>query len=67
MNKIGNAFGGETRAVVATAGGSARPIFLLVEKVGDLGINVIVKELIDQFDDAGLRLDLLGRRYWVNP
>ena len=46
MDEVGNAFGGEACAAAAPAGGFARPIALLVEKLGDLGIDVIVEELI---------------------
>jgi hypothetical protein len=36
---------------------------LLVEKFGYLEIDVFVEEFVDQFDDAGLRLYLLRRRF----
>ena len=42
--------------------GRAEPpgrIALLVKDVGDFGIDVIVEELVDEFDDLGLGLDLL--------
>lgn len=39
---------------------------MLVEKFGDLGIDVFVEEFVDQFDDTGLRLYLLRRRFWAH-
>ncbi|NTF10426.1 hypothetical protein G6L37_30900 [Agrobacterium rubi] len=33
---------------------------MLVQYVSDLTIDVITEELVDLFNDAGLRLDLLG-------
>ncbi|WP_164897968.1 MULTISPECIES: hypothetical protein [unclassified Mesorhizobium] len=38
---------------------------MLVERFCDLGIDVVLEESIAQFDDAGLRVDLLGRRIWA--
>jgi len=52
--------------ILATAARSfARAVPLPVEDVGDLGIDVIVEEFVDEFDNAGLRLDLLGGRLRV--
>ena len=39
---------------------------MLIEEVSDLGIDVVVEELVDEFDDAGLRLDLLGGGFWAH-
>jgi hypothetical protein len=39
---------------------------LLVEKFGNLGIDVFIEELVDQLDDIGLRLDLLRGRFWAH-
>ncbi len=39
---------------------------MLVEKFGDLGIDVFVEESVDQFDDTGLRLYLLRRSFWAH-
>ena len=62
VDEIGNAQGREAGVVAAASRRLARTISVLVEEFGDLGIDVVVEELVDEFDDAGLRLDLLRRR-----
>ncbi|NTE87833.1 hypothetical protein [Agrobacterium rubi] len=52
--------GWEAGVMAAVAGSVARAISLLVQYVSDLTIDVITEELVDLFNDAGLRLDLLG-------
>ena len=65
VSEIGNSQGREAGVVATAACGLARTVSLLVEQFCDLGIDVVVEEVIDQFDDAGLRLDLLGGRFWA--
>ena len=51
MDEIGDAQGGETSAAAPGSGRSAGTKSLLIEDVGDFGVDVIVEELVDEFDD----------------
>ncbi|MEN6426742.1 MAG: hypothetical protein ABFE13_15390 [Phycisphaerales bacterium] len=59
MDKIGHSQGGETGIASPRSCRSAGAKSLLVEQVGDLGIDVVVEEFVDQLDDLRLRLHLL--------
>ena len=59
VDEIGDPQGREAGIVAAAPRGSSRAKSSLVEEFGDLGIDVFVEELVDQFDDTGLRLHLL--------
>jgi hypothetical protein len=63
--RIGNPFWREAGVVPTAARGLAKAISLLVEEVGDVGVDVAVEELVDQFDDAGLYVNLLGGGFWA--
>src|ERR1700686_2004198 len=65
MDKIGDPQIGETSLAPPRSCRSAWPKSLVIEEVGDLGINVIVKELVDEFDDLRLGLDLLRGGLWI--
>ncbi len=43
MDEVGNPQGREAGVVATTAGGTSRLITLLVESLGDLGIDMIVE------------------------
>ena len=60
MGEISNAQRGETSAAATRSSRSAGTKSLLIEHVGDFGIDVIVEELVDELDDRGRRLDLLA-------
>ena len=64
MDEIGDAQRGETSAAAPRSGRSAGTKSLLIEDVGDFGIDVIVEELVHELDDRGRRLDLLRRMIW---
>src|SRR4029077_19222460 len=66
LDEIRDPQGREAGIVAATPRRSARAIPLLVEEFGDLRIDVFVEELVDQFDDTGLRLHLLRGRFWAH-
>ena len=59
MGEVGHSQVREAGVGVVAAGRTAGPNCLLVENVGDLGIDVIVEELVNQFDHRLLGLDLL--------
>ncbi|WP_348639345.1 transposase family protein [Mesorhizobium sp. M2A.F.Ca.ET.043.05.1.1] len=65
VNDIGNSQRCEAGVRATAACGLTRTVSLLVERFCDLGIDVVLEESIAQFDDAGLRVDLLGRRIWA--
>ncbi len=65
VDEVSNSQGCETGVVATAASSLARPILLLIEQLCDLGIDVVVEEFIDQFDGAGLRLNLLGGGFWA--
>lgn len=52
--------------MATAARGLAGAISLLVGKFGDLGIDVVFEEFVDQFNDAELRLELLRGRLWAH-
>lgn len=52
----------------------AGALSLLLEMFGDLAIDVVVEEFVDQFDDAGLRLECYAEDFglmvvsvWILP
>ena len=57
MDKIGDAQGSETSAAAPRSGRSAGTKSLLIENVGDFGVDVIVQEFVHEFDDGRRRLD----------
>jgi hypothetical protein len=59
MGEVGHPQLREAGVGLIAAGRTAGPNCLLVEDVGDLGIDGIVEELVDQFDHRLLGLDLL--------
>ena len=59
MDEIGDAQGSETSAAALRSGRSAGTKSLLIENVGDFGVDVIVLEFVHEFDDGRRRLDLL--------
>lgn len=66
MGETGHFKGCKAGAIAAAAGSLARAISLLVQNVGDVGIDVIIEKLVYQIDNAGLRLNLLGRQFWAH-
>jgi hypothetical protein len=58
-SKIGHSQVSESRVGLATTRGTARAYPFFVQDVGDLRIDMIVEELIDEFDDVRLGLHLL--------
>src|SRR5713226_10431925 len=65
MDEICDAQRGESSAAAPASGRSAGMKSLLIENVGDFGIDVVVQELVDEFDDPGRCLDLLRGRLGV--
>ena len=61
MDEIDDAPGSETSAAAPRSGRSAGTKSLLIENVGDFGVDVIVLEFVHEFDDGRRRLDLLRR------
>ena len=61
MDEIGDAQGSETSAAAPGSGRSAGTKSLLIENVGDFGVDVIVQEFVYELDDGRRRLDLLRR------
>ena len=59
MDEIGDAQGGETSAAAPGSGRSAGTKSLLIENVGDFGVDVMVQEFVHKFDGGWRRLDLL--------
>ena len=59
MGEIGHPQVGEAGVGLASTRRTAGTNSLLVQDVGDLGIDVIVEELVDEFDHHLLGLDLL--------
>ena len=63
--EIGHSQVGESRVGLATTRRTARAYPLFVQDVGDLGIDVIVEELVDEFDHLRLGLHLLRGRFGI--
>ena len=61
MYEIGHALRAETSAALPRSGGSATTKSLVIENVGNFGIDVRVEELVDELNDSRWRLDLLRR------
>ena len=59
MDEVGNAQRGEASLAAPRSRRSAGTKPPLVEDVGDLGIDVIVEKLVDEFDDRSRCFDLL--------
>jgi len=66
VHEIGDSQRCEAGVLATAAPGLVWAISLLVEKFGDFGIDVVVKEPVDQFDDAGLCRYLLGGGFWAD-
>ena len=66
MDEIGHSQVGKLHVSLATAHRAAGTNSFFVQDVGDLGIDVIVQELIDECDDIWLGLHLLRRGFWVH-
>ena len=65
MGEIGHPQVREAGVGLVAAGRTAGPNCLLVEDLGDLGIDVIIEEPVDQFDHRLQGLDLLRRGFGV--
>src|SRR5271166_3434479 len=65
VSEIGDAQCGESSVGLALPRGAARANSLFVEDVGDLGINVVVEELVDEVDDLWKGLYLLRGGFWI--
>ncbi len=61
MDEIGDAQCGEASAAAPGSGRSAGTKSLLIENVGDFGVDVMVQEFVHKFDGGCRRLDLLRR------
>lgn len=59
MDEIGDAQRGEASFAVPWSSRCAGTKSLPVEDVCDLGIDTVIKELVDELDDRGRRFDLL--------
>lgn len=59
MDEIGDSQGGETSITFPTSRRPAGAKSLLIEYVRDPGIDVVVEEFVDEFDDLRRRLHLL--------
>src|SRR5712691_6915841 len=59
MDEIGHSQGRKPCIASAASRRSSRPKSVFVEELGDLGISVIVEELVDTLNDLRRRLDLL--------
>jgi len=64
LDEIADTPGREASVVVPPPRNFPRTISLLVQEFGELWVDVMVEKLVDQRDDRGLRLDLLGRGSW---
>ena len=65
MREIGDSFRVEDSVLAARPGGAAGLKTSLIEPVGDLGVDVVVQESIDELDELCRCLDELGRGLWV--
>ncbi len=63
--EVGHSQLGKPRVSLATTRRTARTYPPFVQDVGDLGIDVIVEELVDEFDHLWLGLHLLCGGFWV--
>ena len=61
VHEIGYVFGRKAVIRSARSRGCARTTPSLVEYGGDLGVNVVIEQLVDQLYDFWLRLNLLRR------
>src|ERR1700739_2926481 len=60
MGEISNAQRGETSTAATRSGRPAGTKSLLIEDVGDFGIDMVVEKPIHHLNDRGWRLDLLA-------
>jgi hypothetical protein len=60
MDEVGDVLRCEASVAAPRSGRSAGMKLLLIENVGDFGIDLVVEEFVDELDDLGRGLDLLA-------